>query len=73
MRDMWQHPLGRHLVVILLVKLLAIWLIWFAFFRPVTPALPVTPEQVGAELVGNHSAVTAGIIPSSHSSGESVK
>ena len=73
MHEMWQHPLGRHLVVILLVKLLAIGLIWFVFFRPVTPALPVTPEQVGAELVGHYSTDAAGIIPSSHSSRESVK
>ncbi len=54
MQDLWEHPLGKHLVVLLIVKLFAVYLIWWFFFRPVTPEQPVTADQVGAEIVGTH-------------------
>lgn len=73
MHDLWQHPLGKHLLVVLLIKLMAIGLIWWMFFRPVTPVLPVTAVQVEMEMVGSHSSDSSAIIPSSHSSRESVK
>lgn len=40
MKSLWNHPLGRELVVILAVKIALILALWWAFFSgPVTPTL----------------------------------
>lgn len=52
MREMWNHPLGRHLIVILLVKLVAIFAIWWVFFRPLVGSMQVGASRMGAVLTG---------------------
>lgn len=38
MKAMWNHPVGRHIVVFTVLKLIAIFAIWWFFFRPFTGA-----------------------------------
>lgn len=45
MKKLWQHPLGREILVILGVKFALIFGIWWAFFSGPTPA-SLSPEQV---------------------------
>ena len=52
MREMWNHPLGRHIIVILLVKLIAIYAIWWFFFRPLLASGTPDVAKVSAVMVG---------------------
>ncbi len=60
MREMWNHPLGRHILVILMLKLLIIFGIWWLFFRPLEQSSPRDAAQVGAALLGAHAVSTPG-------------
>ncbi len=53
MREMWDHPLGRHIIVVLIIKLAAIYAIWWFFFRPLVHTEPMGTGQVSAAIVGS--------------------
>ena len=60
MRALWHHPLGREILVILVIKIIAIGAIWWLFFRPPVNAVntPI-PSQIDALLlnpVANNTA-----------------
>ncbi len=67
MREMWNHPLGRHIIVILLVKLVAIYAIWWFFFRPLLASGTPDAARVSAVMVG-----TPGVPAEGHNAQSSV-
>jgi hypothetical protein len=58
MKEMWNHPLGRHILVMLLFKLLIIFGIWWLFFRPVAQNAPKNSDQIATALLGTHTKLT---------------
>ena len=74
MEQMWNHPLGRHILVMLLFKLLIIFAIWWFFFRPVAQVAPGNSDQVAAALLGTHvKSIKVDAIPISTTLKESLK
>ena len=51
MRAIWNNPLGREIMLILMVKIIAIGVIWWAFFRPVGETAPLDAKQVSAVII----------------------
>lgn len=51
MRALWHHPLGREILVILVIKIIATWAIWWLFFRPPVPATNPLPRPIDALLL----------------------
>jgi hypothetical protein len=50
MKRLWSHPLGREILVILVIKIALIFAIWWAFFSdPAGHSL--SPEQVSHALL----------------------
>lgn len=45
MRKLWNHPLGREILLILAIKFALLFAIWGAFFSGPTPS-SLSPEQV---------------------------
>jgi hypothetical protein len=46
-------PLGRDIVIILLVKVVVLYALWFAFFRaPVAPHMTMDPKAVELKVAG---------------------
>ena len=59
LRDSWisrwrrMSPLGRDIVVILVVKVLVLYALWFAFFRaPVARHMKMDPKAVELQVAG---------------------
>jgi hypothetical protein len=53
-RSVWHRltPLGRDVVLILIVKAIVLCLIWFAFFRgPAAPQMAMEPRRVESRLL----------------------
>ena len=49
-------PLGRDIVIILLVKVVVLYVLWFAFFRaPVAPHMTMDPKAVELQVAGPRS------------------
>lgn len=51
MRAMWNNPLGREILLILIVKIIAIFVIWWVFFRPIGAHVPLDANQVGNAVI----------------------
>jgi hypothetical protein len=51
MRQIWDHPLSREILLVLIVKIAIIFAIWWVFFRDPENAPPPTPEQVSRALL----------------------
>ncbi|MDA8328031.1 MAG: hypothetical protein M0Z83_03535 [Betaproteobacteria bacterium] len=74
MEQMWNHPLGRHILVMLLFKLLIIFAIWWFFFRPVAQVAPGNSDQVAIALLGTHvKSIKANAVPTPTTLKESLK
>lgn len=58
MRAMWNNPLGREILVILIVKIIAIAVIWWVFFRPIGVHTPLDANQVSSAVI-NAQKITA--------------
>ncbi|WP_370685824.1 cytochrome oxidase putative small subunit CydP [Sulfuriferula thiophila] len=58
MRTIWNNSLGRELLLILIVKIIAIFAIWWVFFRPVVAHPPLNADQVSTALVSKPPTVT---------------
>lgn len=54
MRQIWNRPLRREILLILIVKIALIFAIWWVFFR--TADIP-TPEQVSHALLESRPAI----------------
>ena len=64
MKKIWGHPLGRELLVILVVKVILLFAIWWIFFsHPEDHAL--SPEQVSRAILESKAVSTKhqGAIP----------
>ena len=56
MRHLWNHPLSREILLILLIKIVLVFAIWWAFFRAPDTARP-TPEQVSRALLESRPTI----------------
>lgn len=56
MRQIWNHPLSREILLILLLKIALIFTLWWVFFRAQDTS-PPTPEQVSRALLESRPAV----------------
>lgn len=56
MRQIWNHPLSREILLILVVKIALIFAIWWVFFRaPDKP--PLSSEQVSRALLESRPVI----------------
>ena len=59
MKAFWNTPLGKDIIIVLVIKLLAVFAIWWFFFRPVG-------EQQPLDQVATRIAVIQGVIEVEH-------
>jgi hypothetical protein len=52
MREFWNTPLGKDIIVVLIIKLLAVFAIWWFFFRPVGEHHPLDAAQMSVSILG---------------------
>lgn len=51
MREIWNNLSTREILLILIVKIIAIFVIWWVFFRPVGEQVPMDANQVSAVML----------------------
>jgi hypothetical protein len=51
-REFWNTSLGKHIIVVLIIKLIAIFAIWWFFFRPIGVHQPLDAAQMSASILG---------------------
>lgn len=56
MRQIWNHPLSREILLILMVKIALIFAIWWVFFRAPDMS-PPSPEQVSRALLESRPVI----------------
>jgi hypothetical protein len=56
MRQLWNHPLSRDILLILLLKIALVFALWWVFFRA-PDASPPTPEQVSRALLESRPVI----------------
>ncbi|NOT18034.1 MAG: hypothetical protein HOP20_08230 [Sulfuriferula sp.] len=52
MREFWNTPLGKDIIVVLIIKLIAVYAIWWFFFRPIGEQRPLDAAQMSASILG---------------------
>jgi hypothetical protein len=52
MREFWNTPLGKDLIIVLIIKLVAIFAIWWFFFRPIGEHQPLDAAQMSMNILG---------------------
>lgn len=52
MREFWNTPLGKDIIIVLMIKLIAILAIWWFFFRPVGEHHPLDAAQISMSILG---------------------
>jgi|WetSurMetagenome_2_1015567.scaffolds.fasta_scaffold1214066_2 hypothetical protein len=57
MRAIWNNPLGREIVLILVVKIVAVFAIWWVFFRPIGAHPQLDANQVSAAMISKQQTV----------------
>lgn len=56
-----QHPLAKHLIWIVLIKLAVLYGLWYAFVRPYF--VEVTPTQIEQKIYAPQPAAAQGVKP----------
>lgn len=59
MREIWSNLSTREILVILIVKIIAIFVIWWVFFRPVGEHVPMDANQVSAVMLNPQTSPAA--------------
>ncbi len=73
MREFWNTPLGRDIIVVLIIKLIAVFAIWWFFFRPVGEHRPLDAAQMSMTMLGKQQNGVKAIVNPPSQDKESLK
>ena len=62
MKAFWNTPLGKDIIIVLVIKLLAVFAIWWFFFRSVGEQQPVDATQMSVSMLGKQQDVVKPIV-----------
>ncbi len=73
MREFWNTPLGKDIIVVLIIKLIAVYAIWWFFFRTVGEHPPLDATQISVSILGKQQDVVKPVVNLPSADKESLK